>query len=747
MRLKRAASAVRGVLRSPVAIGALLSLALAFLCALERTGTRIAWVDRLERASLDERFRWRGPVATTGEVVIVAVDDETLARRQDVFERRAGVAALIRAIADAEPRAIGVDQIFTKPEELLSPALIRRIRERLAGEVRPGCGQCEGEALLREVGRELDGDQDLAAAIEGAAVVVLGLHLTTLPDEEAAVPPEALRSGRYGQVDGVRPPSRQVRGGRVSLPEIAAKARGLGCFTVEEDFDRSVREVPAGWSLGDDALVPFSVQVVAASEGLSAGELAYLGGSRRVQVGERKVPLTADETFLLNFRGPAETFVTISAARVVAGEADEQMRGKIVLIGVTSLGHDVVRSPFALGLPGVELQATAVDTILAGDALVRAGAHVDVAVALLSGLLVSLLFAAALRLGPLARIGGVLAVAAVDVGAAWWAFAGSQVWLGLVWPLLTVALVGAVTLGVAYASEALQRVRLRRAFAHYLGAEALDELLADPGALALGGARRELTVLFSDIRDFTSVAERLSPEELVALLNTYLTPMTQEVMRRAGYLDKYIGDAVMAVFGAPALRQDHAARGLATAIAMHAALERLRPELARYGAGNLQIGVGVNTGEMVVGNMGSADRFDYTAVGDAVNLASRLEGLTKVYGVFCLVGAATRAAAPAGYRFRAVDLVRVKGKARPTEIFELLGGPEGELARYVDLERYEEALGAYRRGAFAAARAAFGAFQADNPADPVARLYLERLRALGDEAPAGWDGVVAFTHK
>lgn len=734
-----------GLARSPALLGSLLSGVLALLCALSRLGWGAASVDALERASLDQRFRWRGPVPTTGEVVIVALDDATLSRRPELYERRAATAALIRAIAAAGPAAIGVDQLYIDPELPLSAGLTARVQAYVSQAMPEGAGpRGQADGLLREVAGELAGDAALAAAVRDAGPIALALHLG--PGDRALPSASALRLGRYGQHDTGAPPRRQFETGLASLPEVTAAARALGVITVEEDPDRAVRALPAAWGVGDGVYAPLSVQLVALRDGVSRAGLAYSGGAREVRIGERRVALGEGESIVLNARGPSGWFPTYPAVEVAAGERAAELRGKIVLLGVTYFGHDLVRTPFDAGLPGVELQATAVDTILAGDAIVRASALVDAALALLAGLLVSALFARRLRLGPALQVSGVLAVAGLAVLAAWLAFTRAHLWLGMVWPLLVVGVVGACLLAAAYAGEALQGARLRRTFEHYLGAEVLDELLADPRALALGGARRELTVLFSDIRDFTGIAERLSPEDLVGLLNTYLTPMTQAVLTRAGYVDKYIGDAVMAVYGSPVLRPDHAERALATAIAMRQALARLQPELRARGVEGLEIGVGINTGDMVVGNMGSEDRFDYTVAGDAVNLASRLEGLTKVYGVYCLVGAQTRAAAP-GYAFREVDLVRVKGKAQPAAIFELLAGPEGEVARYEDLPRFAAALAAYRRGDLAAARAELRAFQAKNPADPVARLYLERLAALGDAAPPGWDGVAAFRSK
>ncbi|MCA9717422.1 MAG: adenylate/guanylate cyclase domain-containing protein, partial [Myxococcales bacterium] len=424
----------------------------------------------------------------------------------------------------------------------------------------------------------------------------------------------------------------------------------------------------------------------------------------------------------------------------------DALRDKIVLVGVSYLGKDRVRTPYGPGAPGVELHATVLDQLLRGDGLRRVSPLRDALGCLVAGLLVAGLFAPRLRFSPALRVLGVLTAACLYVYVAYALFAQGGRWAALVWPLLTVATVGTCGLTLSYFREALGRRQLRRSFANYLGDDALRELLADPRALQLGGARRPISILFSDIRGFTELSERLSPEQLVTVLNTFLTPMTREVLARGGYLDKYIGDAVMAVFGAPVAHEDHVRRCLETAIAMVGALRELQPQFGEQGL-EVAMGVGVNTGDAVVGNMGSAERFDYTAVGDAVNLASRLEGLTKVYGVRVLVGDQTRAAAGPEFRFREVDLVRVKGKGVPVAIHELLSGPGGEIAAYDGIEVFERALADYRAGELAAARAGFDAFAARNPGERCAALYQERLRALGERAPAGWDGIASFTSK
>ncbi len=724
--------------RRLAAILGALTVLCGILCLLHGYGHGLRFIERLERATLDLRFHWRGPLPVSDAVVIVAVDDDTLNREPELSDRRSGAARLISAISQAEPAAIGIDAFYTDEERLLAPDLIADIRAYVATAREPS----PANLLLARVAAETTGDAQLVQAIGDAGNVVLAMHVAS--QREPLVDP-ALDRGRYGQEVIGRQGSSQISTGVLSLPQFNAVATALGMVTVFEDDDHTVREMVFARRVGDGVYMPLAVPLVARYLGLSAAETAYLGDARRVQIGRLRVPLGPADGVLLNFRGPSGSYPRISAADVVADGFDrERLRGKIVLLGVTYFGHDTTRTPFGAGVPGVEIHATAIDTILHEDALIRATASTDALVCLLAGLCMLALFVG--RLGPVTRILGVLAVASAHVLVCWWVFVAMHRWHGMVWPLATIGLVGGVGLALAYVGEAVQRVRLRRSFANYLGAEVLEELLADPSKLNLGGVRSELTVLFSDIREFTGLAERMSPEALVALLNEYLTPMSAAVLTRGGYLDKYIGDAVMAVYGAPVPKADHAARALATVVAMHTELLRLQTGLQARGIA-FQVGVGVNTGEMVAGNMGSRERFDYTVIGDEVNLASRLEGLTKVYGVFCVVGPQTRTAAPAGYTFRELDWVRVKGKALPAAIHELLAGPDVEIAHYAGLGQWATALAAFRTGDFAAARIAFASFAGQNPSDPVVRLYLDRLDVLGETPPADWDGVVRFTQK
>ncbi len=729
-------------LGGPVLGAALVALLAAGLHAAARSDTGHGGVELLERWTLDWRFRARGPVAPSPEIALVVFDDATAERGGLLFERRAGWAAVIRAVKAAGAKVIGVDAVFDSPEALLKAELHARVLAWAAAHPAPGEGD-EAGRLLAEVAKELGGDAELEAALREAGNVVLILFAGE--GARAAEVDPSLARARYAQSTPGERPVERVESLNASLPRFNAAAKGLGFATVGEDATRTVRRIGLAREFQGGLYFPFTLPAVAAYQGLNRGRIAWVGPQQEVRLGDQALALDGDALWL-DYRGGPGTFPTWSALDLVEGRVPAgALDGKIVLIGVTRLGYDTVRTPFQL-MPGVEVQATAIDNVLRNAPLRRSSRTVDLVATLGLGLLTALSFAWR-GLKPAGQVAGTLLLAGAWLAATSVAFARASLWLPWVGPVGAALASGVTGLALSYAAEALQRRELKRAFGHYLGAEVLEELLAHPDMLALGGERRRLTVLFSDIRDFTTLSEQLPPEKLVAFLNTYLSPMTRAVLAQGGLLDKYIGDAVMGVFGAPVVREDHATLALRCVLEMHRELEALnRGPLAELGL-DVAIGVGLNTGDMVVGNMGSAERFDYTVAGDAVNLASRLEGLTKTYGVFCLVGAATRAAASADFTFRDVDLVQVKGKHEPVAVSELLVGPGRTIAVYQALDGWQAGIAAWRGGRLGEARAAFEAFARANPADAVARRYLERLSTLPDVAPAGFSPVAAFTTK
>jgi adenylate cyclase len=301
-----------------------------------------------------------------------------------------------------------------------------------------------------------------------------------------------------------------------------------------------------------------------------------------------------------------------------------------------------------------------------------------------------------------------------------------------------------------FAAEEREKRRARETFGRFLAPAVVDDVLASGGAVRLGGDKRVLTVLFADVRGFTSIAEKLDPRALLELLNEYLTPMTEIIVSgHQGTLDKYIGDAIMAFWGAPQEQADHALRACRAALAMVERLDALRARWREEGRPEVDVGIGINTGPMSVGFVGSQDRFyNYTVLGDAVNLASRLEGANKEYGTRILLGAETRAAAGGAVVARALDVVRVKGKREPIRIHELLALAPAPPALAAFVERFEQGLSAYEARRWDEAIARFGEADALRGGDPASRAYVERCEAMR-RAPPGpaWDGVFQMRSK
>jgi adenylate cyclase len=742
-------------LRSPLLAGGLLVLLLALVTAVYRLGWPIPGLSGplavAERESLDWRFGLRGPQPASAEVVVLAYDDRTIQQQPELFEKRAGFARVLTALAGSGARAVGVDALFVDHERILPAGLTAAIETYLhersgaaAAPDAPAGPAAEADALLRRVYEQTRGDERLSAAIRRAPAVVLAFHLGASGHDAAAT--EAAKAA-YGQaVAGPRPPPPAARA-TLSLPAFNAAADALGYVTVTEDATHAVRQIPAARTYRGRVLAPLAVQLAAARLGVPRSRRVYLGrtGSGRpaLQLGGRRIPLNLDHGLWLNYRGGPGSFTTHSVIDLVEGRlAPGALRDKIVLLGFTYFGHDNARTPFSSAVPGVEVHATAVDNLLAGDWLHRSPWWLDALIVLGFGLLLVLLYWPRWRLGPLLRFGGSLLLLAGYLFATQLAFARAQLWLPWVGPLSAFGLVSLVCLALSYLGEERARRRLRVAFAHYLSDDVIEQLIERPGALKLGGERRELSVLFSDIRGFTGLAEGLSPERLTELLNGYLTPMTEIVLAQRGLLDKYIGDAIMAVFGAPLPDPNHAAAACETALRMSEALVGLRVEWRTAGLPELEIGIGINTGPMSVGNMGSAERFDYTVVGDHVNLGSRIEGLNKRFGTRILVSQTTRRAVGPAFTFREIDRVAVKGKRAPVRLFELRhrGPPDPEADAW--LEDFQGALAAYRARRFDEAAAAFDRLAAER-ADRPSAVYAQRCRRLAAEPPGEhWDGVL-----
>lgn len=323
-----------------------------------------------------------------------------------------------------------------------------------------------------------------------------------------------------------------------------------------------------------------------------------------------------------------------------------------------------------------------------------------------------------------------------------------SLWLDVVYPALAVLTVYVGVTAYKYVTEEREKKKVRDAFQFYLTSSVINEMLKDPAKLKLGGEKKELSVLFSDIRGFTTISEGMAPEMLVQLLNEYLTAMTGVVFRYNGLLDKYMGDAIMAVFGAPLDQPDHAVRACRTALSMMEELRKFRGKWKAEGRPVLDIGIGINSGEMVVGNMGSEMRFDYTVMGDSVNLGSRLEGINKEYGTHIIVSEYTYGQIKDHFVCRELDSVRVKGKQFAVRIYELIAEGKADDERYAFIGIFNEGVVKYKLGLWDEAAASFEKVLSVRPADRPSELYIRRCKELKRMPPEGaWDGVYVMTRK
>ena len=645
----------------------------------------------------------------------------------------------------------------------------------------------EHAAYADELERELTGldpDQALAQAIRRASArVALAFIAQTVPEmgafqdagveenvrrvEASRIAPPEFRYRLSGGAEKADPVAstwiKEYPGLRSPLPPIAAAAGSFGFFNALPDADGAIRQAALAMRVRGRYLPSLDAVLVAAALRIPPSRIVPVaaddGSGGRANVdgfdfgGKLFVPTDFRGLLQINYAGGDGTFATWSVADILENKLPPgALRGKVALIGATAQGtFDQRVTPFMRITSGVETHANAVETMLSSRFLRR-----DV---VLQGIEVLTLVALALAFAWIfARVRVRMALPAAFLAAAgvWGVVsvlfhAGYQVVAAL--PLVEMGSMFVLVTVYRYATEERARQQLRKAFQLYLNPEVMDEMVREPAKLQLGGEERELTVLFADIRGFTGIAEELSPQALVRLLNAYLSPMTDIVFQRRGTLDKYIGDALMAFFGAPVANSRHALDGCEAALEMLEGLARLKERWRVENAGlpDIEIGIGVNSGPMVVGNMGSAQRFSYTVMGDNVNLASRLEGLNKEYGTRALISGATLQAARASGGepcVRELDAVRVKGKKEPVSLFELRGRGAVPAQDLPLLDGYARGLKLYREQRFAEARLEFESLRQRFPHDGPSRLFAARCEKMAAEPPGErWDGVFRMEHK
>src|SRR5271169_3289059 len=743
------------------------------------------FVNRMELSSLDTRFQFRGRTRTDPRIIIVDVDQESQEQLGRWPFPRVHFAHVVDALREDGARVVAFDMTFSKPDQTVLP--LQDLFSDLAALQKKG--QAVSPAVLSTIEQkeqQYNYDQQLAQAIKRFGKVVLGNYFLYTQADLAGVSNQSL--DEYANLLAFFPfpqlralPSAQGEAGRIRMIQqyedlglvprgaeanaaiftgaVSSEKGGAGFFNVIVDADTVVRRVYLAIPYGRDPdlanwdfYASLAVQTVRLYLGLTDQQtvLNYGGaGIVSVEFGPKLIVHPDDVSRLMvNYHGPARTYPYVSFANAALKKFPPgTFKDKIVLVGASATGiGDLRGTPFGgLDFPGTEIHANVIDNILNQQFIVRRGlqALTDVAFILLFGIPLGFWLAI---VQPRWMILG-LAFVFPFAGIVYWAFLHGW-WLNFIVPALF-TLVPNVSLVALYRVliEEQEKRKIRSAIQQYVPPEVVRRLLIDPDRVK--PRKTEVSVLFSDIRGFTTISETLDAQTLADLLNGYLTEMTRIIFRHQGTLDKYIGDAVMAIWGAPFDEPNHAERCCLSAVNMLARLGELQIQWRAQQSPVLEIGIGINTGIASVGSMGSSLRYAYTAMGDTVNLAARLEGLNKEYGTQILISEFTRSEIHNGELvLREIDFIRVKGKLQPVTIYEVLGprAKANDGSKLVEL--FSAAREAYKRRNWRSAQAAWAAILKRWPEDGPSRVFLARCEEyIAEEPPSEWDGVYAMKHK
>jgi adenylate cyclase len=704
---------------------------------------------RLEKPVLDPR------------IVIVDIDDKSLAQvGRFPWSRNVQADLVTRLFQHYRVGAVGFDISFPEADTSSGYEVLERLA---AGPLDKVAGLKQQLAQLKP---EMDYDGLLAAAMRGHPVV-LGYSVGST-QAKGALPPPAFT---IDALNGRDPAVYTADGYEANIARLQQAAAGAGIYTALTDADGVIRSSALLMRVGD-GFYP-SLSLATAYAYLKGSALAPLFGdsvdklsaSQREQgtldkllmfhaKGATEIPVGEGITTIVQFRGrggpDGGAFRYVPAVDVLTGAAPRKhLEGAVVLVGTSASGlKDIRVTPVSSVYPGVEVHANLIKSILDGRFKERPDYALAARLALVLGVggLLSLTLA---LLSPLRAIALAVLALAASAGLHYYLYAQRDMVLDSAALLLLIAGLFVLNVAYGYFFEVRKSNALVSRFGEYVAPELVAEMAENPEQYNMDGESRELSVMFVDVRGFTTISEALDPKTLREYINQYLTAMSFDIRdSHRGTLDKYIGDAVMAFWGAPVAFEDHAWRAVATALRMQDSAARLNGEFAARGWPALAIGIGVNSGLMHVGDMGSAIRRAYTVMGDAVNLASRLEGITKVYGVGITVGQATRGAAPQ-FAYRELDLVRVKGKNEPVAIYEPVGALDAVTADQTALlADWHGALALVRGQQWNAAEAALVRLQALEPERKLYQLYLERIAVYREQPPgADWDGVTTFETK
>ena len=727
-----------------------LSLAVVMLMLLNASNVLpLRFIDRLENFSYDLRLNLLMPRTIDERIVIVDIDEKSLKEQGRWPWGRDKMATLVNQLFDHyQINTLGFDVVFAEKDESSGLKNLEWMQQQYLKD------DTNFAEAFKKIKPRLDYDQIFADSIKNRKVV-LGYYFQTSGDTNhvGQLPAEIFSADSFQhQVIGAI----EASGYGANLAVLQKNALAAGHFNPDPDLDGITRKISVLIKYGDRYYEALSTAVARAylqnavmqAEFEEYGTDEEFGGLEAFHIAGKRIPVDAEVAMLVPYRGVQGSFKYVSASDVLNNKVPlKSLKNKIVLVGTTAPGlMDLRATPVQSNYAGVEVHANIISGILDNNIKQRPAytQGAEFVLLLLAGLLLTFNLP---KLSPLKATLLTLVVLTVVLGINFASWQYANLVLPIASLLVMVSLIYLLNMSYGFFVESRGKRQLTGLFGQYVPPELVDEMAQNPEAISLKGESREMTVLFSDIRGFTTISEGLDPEQLTLLMNEFLTPLTKVIHEQRGTIDKYMGDAIMAFWGAPLKDNHHAQHALNAAIKMVEALKPLNVKFAEKGWPAIKIGVGLNTGNMTVGNMGSSFRMAYTVMGDTVNLGSRLESLTKKYGVDIMVSEFTKAQTQ-GMIYRELDTVRVKGKDKPVTIFEPLGRAEQLTRETLDeLNLYSEALKRYRNQEWDLAETQLNNL-AKTAAHPLYELYLARIKQFKKTAPdKNWDGVYTYESK
>ena len=713
------------------------------------------FIEQIELKSLDERFKIRGPITPDSRVVIVAIDDNSLSEIGRWPWPRDKIAEIVDNIINKYgAKAIGFDIVFS--EEQANP-----LKESVRLLNKGGKANSQVQAWLNKhqnIGNldaklENSFNQHHSQIVPGYFFHLVGSDvpeqtLKRLPQFSELMQSSAMTAEFSDDAAQTIPRIAAVEG---NLPQLTEAADAVGFFNSFPDSDGTVRRIPLIAELNGYIYPSLVMQTLRTF--LDWPEMSVkmdVGGVSEISIGDRMIRTDHSGSMLLNHYGPGETFRHISAADLLAGRVGpDVLKDAIVFLGVTAVGvFDYRPTPYDPVFPGVEAHAAALSNILNNEEITRPG-YLEL-VELLSVLILSLLCGSLVyHRGAVVQTLSIFGVPILIIFISLWIFSSYGLWLKASYLIMGVLMATIPITLLEYVVESRKRAFIHDAFSHYLAPEVVASLAEHPETLQLGGEERHMTAMFSDIAAFSSFSENLSPHELVHFLNLYLTAMSDIILKRGGTIDKYEGDAIIAFFGAPLDMPDHPTQCVLAALEQQNALLRLRDQWAEKGFPEVHIRIGINDGPMVVGNMGTDSYMNYTMMGDHVNLASRLEGVCKMYRVPILMSRDTYLQVREEIAATFVDRVKVIGRSQPVDLYLPLA-PRDEISD-ADLQphrTYEKAWSLMHQHNFDEAGKLFDKLVEEFPNNGLYEVMQARNKRYIKTPPAeGWDGVTVLKNK